>query len=103
MIEFGIAHEPTKRDGEWHLIGRCVTDIRVGDRFTKFIPHRLVGKPSSENMNFVCEDEVPLDLAIVRILAYGRDFGVLSAGMTAEVVVVGEADCSMSFGSLCGP
>jgi hypothetical protein len=37
MVEFGIADKPSKKCSEWHLIGRCGTDIHVGDRFTKFM------------------------------------------------------------------
>jgi len=102
MAEFGIAHEPTKKGNEWHIVGRCVTDIHVGDRFTKFVPIRRVGEPGSENMNFVRDDAVPIDLTIVQITAYRKTFDVLSAGMTAGLVLRGDGDNLAISGSLCG-
>jgi hypothetical protein len=101
MVEFGIAHEPLKVGEEWQVIGRCVTDIHVGSRFTKFVPHhkRGGGEAGSE---YVCDDAVPVDLTIVRILAYGKELETWSAGLTAKLVLLGSGDNLGAFGSLCG-
>lgn len=102
MSEFGIAHEAIKKGDEWHIVGRCVTDIHVGDQFTKFVPIHLVGEPGPENMNFVRDEPVPIDLTIVQITAYRNTFDVLSAGMTAALVLRGDGDNLTTSGSLCG-
>jgi len=102
MIEFGIAHEPLKSDDEWHVIGRCVTDIHIGQRFTKFVPHRRVGDSAETGPEFVSDGEMPVDLTIVRILAYGKELESWSAGLTAKLVLRGSWDNLGTFGSLCG-
>ena len=68
MLEFGIAHAPRMIGNEWHIIGRCVTNIHVGARFTKFVPlekgsiTEVVSAQDSGNT-------IPIDLTIVHILA----------------------------------
>lgn len=101
MIEFGVAHEPLRIGEEWHVIGRCVTDIDVGGRFTKFVPRhkRPEGEAGSE---YVCDDAMPIDLTIVRILAYGKELESWSAGLSAKLVLRGSGDNLGAFGSLCG-
>jgi hypothetical protein len=102
MIGFGIAHQPIKKCNEWHLIGRCVTDIRVGDRFTQFIPSHLVGKPGYENTNFVRDDPVSIDLKIIQITAYKKSIDFCGAGMTAALILTGDGESLGDFGELCG-
>jgi hypothetical protein len=62
MIEFGISDPAAAQEGQIFVIGRCVTDIKVGDRFTTFIPHRNIGGDNIADMKFVCDDAVSIDL-----------------------------------------
>ena len=101
-VEFGIAEAPVKRDGGWFIVGRCVTDISVGDRFIAFVPHRKIGGSGVINAKFVCDDPLPIDLTTVKIMAYGKEFSEWSAGMTAGLFVLGEGDNLGDFGSLIG-
>jgi hypothetical protein len=102
MVEFGIAHKPIRKGDKWHLIGRCVTDIHVGDRFTKFVPIRLVGEAGPENTNFIRDEAIPIDLTIVQITAYRKTFDTWSAGLTAALVLLGDGENLGESGSLCG-
>lgn len=100
MMEFGIAEAPVYKNEQWHLVGRCVTDIHVGGRFTKFVPHRRIGVPSIENMNFVTDEALPIDLTILEIHAYGKNLKEWSAGLTALLVLVGDGENLQSNGHL---
>ena len=102
VIEFGIADAPKKIGDEWHIIGRCVTDISVGDKFAKFIPYRKVPKETKEAVDYIRDAELPVDLTITRISAYGKELESWSAGLTAELVLSGNGDNLNPFGSLCG-
>jgi hypothetical protein len=104
MVEFGIAHEATKCGDDWYVIGRCVTDIRVGDRFAKFVPHLKVGGPELDTIKFLTLDDaaLPIDLTITKIEAYGKVFDQWSAGMTAGITLRGDGENLGVFGSLCG-
>jgi len=101
MLEFGIAHKPIRKGNEWHLIGRCVTDIHVGDRFANFVPVRFVSSSDFGNTNFVRDEAVPIDLTIVQIVAYGKNFETWSAGLTAALVLRGDGENLGNSGSLC--
>ena len=104
MIEFGITSEAIKKKDDWYVIGRCVTDIRIGDRFTEFVPHRKVDSQGVESMKFLHEAEsaLPIDLIIVEIEAYGKILDHWSSGMTAGLTLRGDGVNLGTFGSLCG-
>ncbi len=102
MVEFGIADDPEHIGDEWHVIGRCVTDIKIGDKFTEFVPHRKIEGEPGLGVQYVTDPAVPLNLTITRILAYGKELEEWSAGLTAKLVLIGSGDNLASNGSLFG-
>jgi len=82
MAEFGIDEEPICKNGHWYLVGRCVTDICVGTRFLKFIPHRVEVHPNGDR-TYYQEEALPIDLTILEIHRYGRILQEWDAGLTA--------------------
>ena len=102
MIEFGITHGFTQIDDKLHVEGRCVTDLRLGDRFTKFIPYRKVGDEGNSGPKYVSDEARVVDLTVVSIFSYGKSMDFLSVGMTAKLILQGAGDNVGVFGSLCG-
>jgi hypothetical protein len=102
MIEFGIADQPILRGGEWFIIGRCVTDISVGETFKTFVPILAIKHDPSSRVKYSRLSALPVNLTIVRLIAYRRELSTLSAGMTAEIVARGDGSNMSKIGSLCG-
>jgi len=102
MIEFGIAEKPLQRAGEWYVVGRCVTDIHVGERFTSFVPRRRVHEGASLPPTHDCDVALEVDLTIVEIESYGKRMEFLCTGMTGKLVLRGTGENLGAFGSLCG-
>lgn len=99
MAEFGIAEEPIRKNGDWYLAGRCVTDIHVGDRFTKFVPTRVEVCPNGERI-YHRGEPVGIDLTVVQMTAYRKILEVIPMGMTAGILFRGDGENLQSFGSL---
>lgn len=99
MAAFGIAEEPIHSNGQWHLAGRCVTDIKVGMRFVIFFPSKF---PDLANKDLIYSHSDPLtiDLTILEIRCYGRTFQKWDAGHTALVVLSGDGKNLQAFGTL---
>ena len=98
-MEFGIAEPAVLKDGKWHLVGRCVTDIRIGARFTKYIPHHAAPNDGGGKTYY---EGAPLDidLVLLEIHRYGRLFQEWGAGHTALLVLEGDGRNLKSFGSI---
>jgi hypothetical protein len=101
MVEFGIAHKPLRSAAEWHVMGRCVTDICVGARFTSFIPYHRVENERDVESQYKRGVPLSVDLTVMEIQSYGRIWAILSAGMTGKLVLRGEGTNLGTFGSLC--
>jgi hypothetical protein len=91
VIEFSVGDVPSKVDGQWRVVGRCLTDTYLGARFTKIAPFSTT-KSDLTNFVYVYDEEDPVDLVVRRIHAYGKDLRVWSVGMSAEIFLSGGGD-----------
>ena len=91
MASFSVAEHPVEVNGRWEVVGRCSTDIAVGDVFTKsttwFLSH---DDPDGEKRVYSHHEPVPIFLKIEEIIAYGKSWTEWSKGMSAKLILSGD-------------
>lgn len=89
-MEFIISSKPEKKNDMWHIIGRCSSAVFRGGRFTKCIPYKVSRNDKNEAIT-TYGIEHPIDLVVEKIIAYKNEFDILDPGMTALLVLSGDA------------
>jgi hypothetical protein len=95
-MQFGIAHTPEQKNNRWHIVGRCVSNVYLGERFTEIIPHVEIDGRIKQM------PPIAADLTVEKIIAYGREFQVLDAGLTALIVLSGDGSRITNYCTLKG-
>lgn len=89
-MEFVVSETPELAGEAWSIVGRCSTAIVHGHRFTKCTPYQTHRNMNNELVTSYGES-FDVDLCIEKILAYKYELDVLDTGMTALLIVTGDA------------
>lgn len=89
-MEFIISESPKMIDGLWNIAGRCSSTIFRGGRFTKCVPYKVDRNSKNETVTtYSTAREV--NLVVEKIIAYKHELDVLDSGMTALLLLSGDA------------
>jgi hypothetical protein len=92
MIELIVELDPVcEHDDCWSMVVRCVTDIKQSDRFSHAVPYKVEFDENRTVVNTIKEPAFEVDLVVDKIHSYGREWNIVSEGMTAKIFVIGDA------------
>jgi len=92
MSKVIVEEQPTpQRDDYWELVVRCVTDVEKGGRLSTATPYSVTFSDDRASCTEVEGVPFAIDLLIDRIESYGKEWDLLNAGMTAKILVLGDA------------
>jgi hypothetical protein len=71
--------------------GRCLTDISIGQKFTTMTARSKVSRLPSGDLEIIYAPPIYVDLTVVEIYSWRLNWETISSGMTARLVVSGDA------------
>lgn len=89
-MEFIVSENPRLIDGLWHLVGRCSSTVIKGERFTRCAPYEVTRNGANETVTRYGAPRI-VELTVEKIIAYKHEFDSLDPGMTALLLVSGDA------------
>ncbi|MBN8737916.1 MAG: hypothetical protein J0H86_00230 [Xanthomonadaceae bacterium] len=89
-MEFIVSESPKLVDGLWHLIGRCSSTVIKGGTFTLCTPYETARNDANETVTHYGEPHT-VELTVEKIVAYKHEFDTLDPGMTALLLISGDA------------
>ena len=89
-MEFIVSGTPEQKNGAWHVVGRCSSSVVRGERFTKCVPYKVQRNSENEVITTYGVEWI-VDLVVEKIIAYKHEFEILDSGMTALLVLSGDA------------
>lgn len=91
-MELIVEFDPKLADEEcWSAVVRCVTDISKGDHLTVATPYVVEFDEKMTTATQIKAPSFPVDLIVVRIISWEKEWDTASPGMAATVFFEGDA------------